>query len=1026
MSDNLDSAVPAPTPISDTAPELPPPPRPTLPLAPVRADPKLAAIANGATEEKELAPLPALTIAQGITPAEPESEEVEISMSEYDDIAFIKAKTMFGIVDEVYDERGGGQRVLFLSARQTSLIAKDITAIRRMLFEGFEAPMPGLVIQLLFSPGFTSPGPHDTDLYNVSKRLDHFMNEVLIPLAAENHAIVFVNADRSCGLSESFIRVASLMRNKWGDRLPFTVISIVLDAHDLYTNPNKAAHWRRLRDASRAWSARNAHLRTLVNAKIEAARAAGNEHGVPASTADLNPNGGNFLIFDRSSVSEWEGTSTEMANALVDAMRNYLTDDATGLGLPSIALKAGEAAFLGLENTAATPNQYASSLQPALDVLQGGTPLLLIDGFKRPVLSEEDRISILEGAADIGAGVGGEDLGDENGPEKKKKGKSSAPTPTPPVKDDDDDESNVGGVEKRNRLFEWAKDEYIKQGADMRARGQSYNHDVGTLAYFLDVLGGDGDSTTVETAAMRRKNTGNKRISLGQAIDYHDRGMDLKGEAALPPANNRQMREAMEWLSAVSMEEDFHTWKARTMDAFDALDGKQAAEVAEKRAHIEQLTWEIIKKDGWPDKYRGSEGVRERLSARLSAARLLMKDPNCHGVNLSANPTQSYKLLQELVQADRLPSKNSFEALCLMRQAWDEYDVASYLAWRYKITAKCFFYLQLLLAFAVIIFAQMDANATAEHAAAVCARDGNASVTGSASSASGIDQLWVELVFATAVASFFLISFDQYVNAKPKWRELRGSAGQLHSWIWCFRARVAPFVWELGVVPPVRPENVLKENLVKWRNGLAQVGVGTLRKRYSHKIYRHHQRLRANGRKTAGKPLTDYGDDHFSPIRAAEYISWRVRAQIHWYQRRIPRYAMRRTLVKMLALGVTVAAAVLAKYGMVTSVVLATSFGSAITAYQEYNDNAKKIDRYNRAISGLENLLTWWEALSRVERASEVNIAKLVHSGEQSIEDERIAWLSTSSNGRDDDGIGQEAMVKKDDKVKGNQVAPAS
>jgi len=98
----------------------------------------------------------------------------------------------------------------------------------------------------------------------------------------------------------------------------------------------------------------------------------------------------------------------------------------------------------------------------------------------------------------------------------------------------------------------------------------------------------------------------------------------------------------------------------------------------------------------------------------------------------------------------------------------------------------------------------------------------------------------------------------------------------------------------------------------------------------------------------------------------------------------------------------------------------------AITGYQEYNDNAKKIDRYNRAIAGLENLLTWWEALSRVERASETMVARLVHSGEQCIEDERVAWLSTSANGRDDDGVGKEAMGKKEDKIKGNQVAPSS
>ena len=500
MSDNFTPAVPAPAPVSAPPPasDLPPPTTPKLPLAPVRADPKLGPPGSSATDEKmpEQAPLPALTIAQGITPAEPESEEVDISTSEYDDIAFIKAKTMFGIVDEVYDERGGGQRVLFLSSRQTSLIASDMTAIRRMLFDGFEAPRPGLVIQLLFSPGFTSPGPTDMAMYKTSEKLDHFMSEVLIPLAAENHAIVFVNAERTCGLSESFIRVAALMRSKWGDRLPFTIISIVLDTYELYTNPNKAAHWRRLRDASRAWSARNSHLRKLVNADIAAARAAGNERGVPASSADLNPNGGNFLVFDRSTASEWAGTSTETANALVDAMRTYLTDDANGFGLPSIALKAGEAAFLGLENTAATPNQYASSLQPALDVLQGGTPLLLIDGFPRPVLSEAECVALLEdGSAnalldDDGSGAGAldMDIGKGKGKGKGKKSKPPAAAAAPGAADkggDDDDGSDATGVEKRQRLCDWAKAAYLKQGLEMRNGGQSYNHDVGTLSYFL-------------------------------------------------------------------------------------------------------------------------------------------------------------------------------------------------------------------------------------------------------------------------------------------------------------------------------------------------------------------------------------------------------------------------------------------------------------------------------------------------------------------------------------------------------------
>ena len=311
-----------------------------------------------------------------------------------DDIAYVKAKTMFGIVDEYYSDRqisGAPTRVLFLSPRQTELIANDRSAIARMIFDGFQAPSPGMFIQLLFSTGFDSPCPSDKDMSDCTDKLDRFMAEVVIPLAAENRAVVFTSADRRCGLSESFSRVVSLMRTKWGDRLPFTVLSVVPDLLPLYTNPNPSAHWRKVRDASAAWRARSPHLRQLVNAQIQRAAAAtpGGEAALATSDADLSALGSNFLLFDRSSERELLGHSSETANALLHSMRTYLTSDAEGLGLPSLAFKAGNACFLGLKNWEASAQQYASTLQPALDVMQGGTPLMLIDGCEARVASNE-------------------------------------------------------------------------------------------------------------------------------------------------------------------------------------------------------------------------------------------------------------------------------------------------------------------------------------------------------------------------------------------------------------------------------------------------------------------------------------------------------------------------------------------------------------------------------------------------------------------------------------------------------------
>ena len=319
--------------------------------------------------------------------------------------------------------------------------------------------------------------------------------------------------------------------------------------------------------------------------------------------------------------------------------------------------------------------------------------------------------------------------------------------------------------------------------------------------------------------------------------------------------------------------------------------------------------------------------------------------------------------------------------------------------------------MQLVLAFAIIFLAQ--ASSGFGHLAALA--QGSQGETASALQSAADSLVWVEVIFIMAVATSFLISFEGFTNPKPKWRQMRACAGTLQSWIWCFRARVAPF--ECAVSS--RPEATLHAKLVSWRNGLgstADLNVSTLRKKYGAHVYQHHQRLplkkgapNEHG-KTHGRPLTEYGDDHFSPVRALEYIQFRLKPQIGWYQKRIPRSNAQRVLLKLLALAVTVASSILARYAYIRVVVVATAFGSALTSYGEYNDTAKKVERYNRAIAGIENLLTWWESLSRVERASEANIAKLVHSGEQCISDERLAWQSTSANGRDDDGVGHEAM----------------
>ena len=85
------------------------------------------------------------------------------------------------------------------------------------------------------------------------KKFDHFMEEVIFPLAEQTNAVIIACAEvEGCVLTKSLTRVFRWMRSRWGQTLPF-VLSCTPDIRELYCNPNKKAHWREVRDQCKAW-----------------------------------------------------------------------------------------------------------------------------------------------------------------------------------------------------------------------------------------------------------------------------------------------------------------------------------------------------------------------------------------------------------------------------------------------------------------------------------------------------------------------------------------------------------------------------------------------------------------------------------------------------------------------------------------------------------------------------------------------------------------------------------------------------
>ena len=117
---------------------------------------------------------------------------------------------------------------------------------------------------------------------------------------------------------------------------------------------------------------------------------------------------------------------------------------------------------------------------------------------------------------------------------------------------------------------------------------------------------------------------------------------------------------------------------------------------------------------------------------------------------------------------------------------------------------------------------------------------------------------------------------------------------------------------------------------------------------------------------------------------------------------------------------VTVASSVLSRYALLLLVTIVAAFGSMVTAYDEYLDTTRKIERYNRAIAKINNLLTWWESLGSIDKVARSSVAHLINEGEEVISEERLAWSSTSSkSGKNDSQLDAEGGGR------GAKVAPS-
>ena len=239
------------------------------------------------------------------------------SHNDYEKLQVMKAKTMYEMVEEI-DVGHGPVKLLFLTNSQADSICSGVVTMKKML-EALEIDSPKLVINLIGSRGLRASlnlwperkygsesfaamkhnAPPFLSLEQeqlASAKLDQFMMEVLLPLAASTQALILANAvPGDCALASSLTRSYRLQRAKWGNKPPFVILSVADNLPLLYMNRTSDAYWKALRRASKAWSGRD----KAIQQAVENHGYLGIEAHEECPSLDLDKDARTFLLVDQ-------------------------------------------------------------------------------------------------------------------------------------------------------------------------------------------------------------------------------------------------------------------------------------------------------------------------------------------------------------------------------------------------------------------------------------------------------------------------------------------------------------------------------------------------------------------------------------------------------------------------------------------------------------------------------------------------------------------------------------------------------
>jgi len=356
--------------------------------------------------------------------------------------------------------------------------------------------------------------------------------------------------------------------------------------------------------------------------------------------------------------------------------------------------------------------------------------------------------------------------------------------------------------------------------------------------------------------------------------------------------------------------------------------------------------------------------------------------------------------LCQLAVLDYLPSKNSLEALVLLRRAWTLYELYNYNAKRYRIySMMCYF--SLLCCEVLITIVVTSRNFFEE--------DGGL-----------LDQYpWIRtLIFADrvlmgiALLSTLISGYQALMAPNRKFVRLQSAAFKMESEIWKFRTRMGAYRLKdaglIGVKQADREnEAAFSKNLMAIEEAV-RTSAGMNRTHFYSKATTIPdtvsnpetdskgswlQKLRDRFKQTCvhnqynigQRPLKKGVDNHHSPEKPDDYIAMRIFPARDKVQTRIPKMVRWHMLFQaILALATTVTALLAATTDGTVNAIIA-SFTGAVAAWQEFTGLESNLDKQSSVSEKLEQLVVWWQSLPDEEKRAVKNAEHLVLHAEMEI-----------------------------------------